>query len=179
MGAVARSLVLINGLPGVGKTTLARGLHAHTGWPALSKDALKEALAQEAGGALTSGQLGAVAMDTVWSMAAGIAGVVLVDSWWFAPRDHDFARAGVLVTGARSVIEVWCEADPAVVRHRYTQRQRAALHEDAKRIDDWEHWLAHSRPLGLGPVIHVNIAGVVDPSDVADQIATLLSAGEP
>jgi predicted kinase len=140
MGAMAGSVVLLNGLPGAGKTTLARGLHARTGWPVLSKDAIKEALAQVADGALTSSRLGAVAMDAVWSMAAGMAGVVLVDSWWFAPRDLDLARAGVRAAGATSVIEIWCEADPAVVRHRFTHRRRAELHEDAKRIDDWNHW---------------------------------------
>ncbi|WP_421735607.1 AAA family ATPase [Cellulomonas sp.] len=175
---MASSVVLVNGLPGVGKTTLTHELAAHTGWPALSKDAIKEALAAESGGALTSAQLGAVAMDTVWSMAAGMAGVVVVDSWWFAPRDHEFARAGVLVAGARRVLEVWCEADPAVVRRRYTERRRAEVHDDAHRLDDWDHWQVHARPLSLGPVIRVDTSGSVDPSDLADQITAVLAAGE-
>ena len=39
-------LVLINGLPGSGKTTLARGLESVLGTPLISKDAIKEAVAE-------------------------------------------------------------------------------------------------------------------------------------
>ncbi|MEU8358303.1 AAA family ATPase [Nonomuraea sp. NPDC048882] len=38
-------VVLVNGLPGSGKSTLARALGRELGWPVLSKDAIKETLA--------------------------------------------------------------------------------------------------------------------------------------
>jgi len=176
-GAVAESVVLVNGLPGAGKTTLAHALKGVTGWPCLSKDAVKEALGTEADGALTPAQLGAVAMDTVWSMAAGITGAVIIDSWWFAPRDLQFARAGVLLAGGCQVVEVWCEAGSTVARKRYTQRQRPEVHQDAQRLArDWDHWAAHAAPLDLWPVVRVSTACAVNIPAVADRIRELLQS---
>jgi predicted kinase len=44
MSWVAERVILVNGLPGSGKTTLARRLGAALGVPVVSKDAVKEAL---------------------------------------------------------------------------------------------------------------------------------------
>lgn len=171
-------VVLVNGLPGAGKTTLAAGLASATGWTHLSKDAVKESLAEHTGGALTSAQLGAVAMDAIWSMAGALPGVVLVDSWWFAPRDLAHARTGLQRAGAQHVVEVWCEADPAVVRRRYAERRRSPVHEDASRLRDaWDDWLARGRPLGLGPVVRVGTGGPVDVLAVRDAITAWFPTG--
>ncbi|WP_380176465.1 AAA family ATPase [Kineococcus sp. DHX-1] len=42
---MAAVVILLNGLPGAGKTTLSRGLVERTGWPCLGKDAVEDALA--------------------------------------------------------------------------------------------------------------------------------------
>jgi predicted kinase len=139
-GEMATAVVLINGLPGSGKTTLARRVKQRSGWPGVSKDAIKEALTSVADGTMTSGQLGAVAINAAWSMAAAMAGVVIVESWLFRPRDLAGARSGVRTAGASHVVEVWCEVDPALAQPRYAARRRAAVHDDnARMAADWEH----------------------------------------
>jgi predicted kinase len=174
---VASTVVLVNGLPGAGKTTLAQQLKGASGWPLLSKDAVKEALALIADGAVSSGRVGAVAMNTVWSMAAAIDGEVIVESWWFRPRDLGFAQAGVDVAGATRVVEVWCDVDPAVARKRYASRHRAAVHDDdARLVSDFDRWAADGVPLGIGPVVRMDTSGPVDVSGLVARVREAASA---
>jgi hypothetical protein len=89
---VATALVLVNGLPGAGKTTLAAGLAGELGAVLLSKDAVKEALATVLPDSVVVPDLGVVAIESVWNLAARLPGVVVVESWWFRPRDLRFAE---------------------------------------------------------------------------------------
>ncbi|MGY2063871.1 AAA family ATPase, partial [Nocardia gipuzkoensis] len=145
-----RILVLVNGLPGSGKSTLARNLAAEFDACLLSKDRIKETLAADLGDHVAVPALGAVAMDTIWALAAAARGHVVVDSWWFRPRDLEFARAGLALARAPRAVEIWCDTTPATARERYAGRLRASLHEDRRRLaEDWDRWAAEGIPLGL------------------------------
>ncbi|WP_412744739.1 AAA family ATPase [Krasilnikovia sp. MM14-A1004] len=158
---MARDVVLVNGLPGSGKSTLGPGLASGLGAEFLGKDRIKEALASAI--SVVPSSLGAVAMETAWALAAGVPGAVVVDSWWFRPRDLEYARAGVLRAGAAAVVEVWCDVPPELARARYVARRRAAVHADAQRLaTDWADWAARAEPLALGPVLRVNTSRPVD-----------------
>ncbi|RZU50119.1 putative kinase [Krasilnikovia cinnamomea] len=158
---MARDVVLVNGLPGSGKSTLGPALASGLGAEFLSKDRIKEALAGAIG--VVPPGLGVVAMETVWALAARIPGAVVVDSWWFRPRDLEHARAGLLGAGAAAAVEVWCDVPSEVARARYVARRRAAVHADAQRLaTDWADWAARGEPLALGPVLRVDTTRRVD-----------------
>ncbi|WP_218028381.1 AAA family ATPase [Nocardia yamanashiensis] len=170
-------LVLVNGLPGAGKTTLGAALARSMDAWFLSKDAVKEALADCLEGARGVPELGGIAMDTVWALAAEATVDVVIDSWWFRPRDLGFARAGIERSGARRVVEVWCDIPAEVARARYAARTRAAVHRDRERLaGDWNDWAAHAAPLGLAPVVVVDTSRPVDHAFLALRIQAVHDA---
>jgi len=171
---MARDLVMVNGLPASGKSTLGPGLAAALGATYLAKDRVKEALAQAA--AVEVPGVGAIAMNTVYEIAASLDAVVVVDSWWFRPRDLEHARAGLARCGAKASAEVWCDVPASVARSRFVARRRPALYEDAARLaTDWPRWAAEAQPLAIGPVIRVDTGRPVDLPALAAAVAAALA----
>jgi len=164
---------MVNGLPGSGKSSLGPGLAAALGATFLAKDRIKEALAEAAGPTVPG--LGAVAMNTAYALAANLDGTVVLDSWWFRPRDLEYVRAGLARSGAASIVEVWCAVPPELARARYVARQRPAYYADADRlVTDWPRWAAEAEPLALGPVIRVDTSAPVDLETLRAQVHAAL-----
>jgi predicted kinase len=159
---VADEVIMINGLPGAGKTTVGASLASAMSAQFLSKDVLKEHLAKEHERPPSS-RLGIVASELMWSKASAQSGVVIVESWWYRTRDVQFAADGLCRSGADRAVEVWCTASVDTVRERYRRRSRSALHRDLERLaTDWEDWARNAEPLNLVPVITVDTATPVD-----------------
>ena len=170
---MARDVVMVNGLPGSGKSSLAPRLAAALGAACLGKDRIKEALADAVVTEVPG--LGAVAMETVWTLAATMSGMVVVDSWWFRPRDLESARAGLARSGAAATVEIWCDVPAELARARYVARKRHTVHADAEKLaTEWGGWAAAAVPLGLGPVIRVDTARTVDIRALGEDVRAAL-----
>ena len=164
-------MILVNGLPGSGKTTLARRLGAALGVPVVSKDAVKEGLLTAVPEARPAG-LGAVAMEAAWSMAADLTGTVVLESWWFRPRDLEFTVAAWRRCGEPELVEVWCDVPAEVARGRFANRVRHPMYEDARRLaTSWDDWAERAAPLAIGEVVRVDTSGDVDIAAVVRQVA--------
>lgn len=173
---MASGLVLVNGLPGSGKTTLGGSIAAALDVPLVSKDVIKEALADVAAGTVASRRLGQIASDTMWELAAAIPGTAVVESWWHAPRDLAFVTAGVARSGRPRLVQVWCEVPADVARRRYDERRRHPIHvvgEEARM--QAEEWTEFS-PLPIEPVVEVDTTGPVDLEPVVARIRAALGA---
>ncbi len=146
---------------------MARELRAHL----ICKDPVKEALGSGLDDTSVLPNIGAIAMEAVWALAAALPGVVVVDSWWFKPRDARYAADGIAVSGATRAVEVWCSVPSDVARARYRGRPRADLYQDdAHLAQDWDRWARLAEPLALAPVVTVDTTAPVDYPELARRV---------
>jgi predicted kinase len=145
------ALVVVSGAPGTGKSTVATAVAGDLGWPLLTLDPIKEALADVLGlgDEEWSNQLGDAAAEVVFRSARAYPDAV-AEGWWRGARRE---RARSEFAGA---LEVFCTADPEEVRARVTTRhqgRRHPIHRDVMNPALIERAVEVTRaltPLGLG-----------------------------
>ncbi|MCB1000161.1 MAG: AAA family ATPase [Acidimicrobiales bacterium] len=168
---MSRMVVLVNGLPAAGKSTLAPHLADALQLPLVSKDVIKETHADTLGSEPPPGltqrdwnrRLGAAASQTMWALlATSPPGAVLENSWRSDVRD--LVRAGLHRAGVTHAAEIWCEAPLDLLRSRFDRRWPSShpIHGAAPDDDEWAHMVRHAEPLSLGPVLRLDTSGHVD-----------------
>jgi glucokinase len=166
-------------MPGSGKTTLGGSLAEVLGCPFLSKDRVKEPLADIAGPMIDSQALGGIAMDTVWAMAGAVENGVVVDAVWLPSRDRAFLEAGLASAGSPRAVEVWCDVDRATAEERLRDRYdpgspvRHEVHGDlAAILDFWDRHGSSAGPIGVTPVVRVDTTKPFDVGTLVQEIAS-------
>lgn len=155
-------LIVVNGIPGAGKTTLANSLAQDLDVPLIAKDAIKEALRDAINVPLPTTRLGAIAAENLWAIAQMLSGTVMLESFWAAGRDDSFFRRGFDSLGAPRGVEIWCHAPLDVARERFLTRDRHIAHSDAGRLPEWEALSASAAPITGLPVVSVDTSSAVD-----------------
>lgn len=177
---MANAAILVNGLPASGKTTLATQLGLLLGCPALSKDPVKELFADLTAPTVPGDALGGIAMDAVWALSARIPDGVIIDSCWLSGRDEEFARAGVKRSGAKRVLEIWCDLDVSEARERFetrtAERHRIRTAERHRIHTDRLAKFAEAQPLRIWPVERVDTRQPVDFEVLLPELARHLLA---
>lgn len=166
-------LVVVNGPPASGKSTLAEEIAKSLQLPFLSKDALKEEMYDSLGKIerTISRALGETSMKLMYSVADLIlragGGVVIEANFYRGISEKDLSRLIAISTA----VMVQCSAPAEVLTQRYAGRaeagERHPVHQDSNRIGDLKPEIEKGQydPLDLGiPLIRVDTSDGFDPA---------------
>lgn len=172
--------VIVSGAPGSGKTTLAQLLARELGLPLLTKDDVKEAIADviEAQDREESRRIGLAAYRVLYTVADRLleagTGFVLESNF---ERGRAEERLAPLVAKSRAVL-VQCEVPEAIALERYEARAasgvRHPVHKDEVVIEAWSRGIRSDHgALQLGiPVIRVDTSNGYRP-EFGDVVAAI------
>ncbi len=144
----APTLVLMAGLPGAGKTTLAMALGKELGWPVLDKDTVKTALLEAAVSEAVAGPASYfVPLALCRDLVAGQQLSVIFDSPAAYPTVVEQAQQIVEAVGGTLKI-VFCQAQSSLRNQRLAQRTRRLSQVESDPTTDTEGFarFAHLPP---------------------------------
>ncbi len=169
-------IVVVSGLPGSGKTTLAGQIAPLLGLPVIDKDDLLEALFHS---------VGDVTLPDRWRLSRQADHVLrervesspraMVVSHWRRPELS--MTSGTPTEWLRAFpafVEVHCVCNPETAAVRFRRRDRNPAHGDrqksAAEILDQFRAIHRLGPLGYGPVVTVDTEMPIDAAQVVEQI---------
>jgi predicted kinase len=171
-----KTVILVNGVPASGKSTLAHALAQHFTLPYLSLDGIKEPFMARLGDVdrELNRQLGYAAYQAIWSMVAQapLRCIYVIDAWFgFQPREqlNQYLREA----GVAQVLEVWNQISGELAAERYAARagQRPKGHPGVEYLPELRALADRAMPLALGPVLRIDQAQPLDISRIKHWLA--------
>lgn len=181
--ALRGPIVVVSGLPGAGKSSLARRLRDALGLALFSLDIVKEAVVDGLGPAAPQDRFAIrlAAREATVRLAEDNPRGCLVDIWINPVRDDSgFADAMRGIDGARFA-EVVCRVPAELALERYAQRRRHPAHLPLDqgimgRVLEAAPLIG---PLGLGPHLDVDTSTPLDDNRLARVVGWLVDQGAP
>lgn len=152
-----KTLVLVNGVPASGKSTVVRHLSDHFSWPSLSVDGIKEPFMAQYPNLDrdTNRQLGRAACQAIGDIVARAPDkcVYVIDAW-FGFQPPAFWRAIFEHSAVEQVLEIWNDISPEHAVARYAARlgDRKPGHPGEEYLPELHALVERAEPLALGPV---------------------------
>lgn len=154
-----KRVILVNGIPASGKSSLAVELSAQTGWLSLSLDGVKNPFLQRLEGVdrAFNRKLGQASYQVIWSIIgdAPQGSSFIVDAWFgFQPKE--VLKTYLAQAGVTKVLEIWCQISPDSAGARYQARlgDRLPGHLGAEYIPELKVLAEKAQPMELGPVYY-------------------------
>ena len=151
-----KRVVMVNGVPASGKSSVSRALAGATGWPILTLDTIKNPflIALPPGDRLFNRTLGRASYAAIFDLVADApAGSSFIIDAWFGFQPREVLEQGLSRAGITDLAEVWCNAPPETVGARYATRldQRPAGHPGADYVPELITLAERAAPTGLAP----------------------------
>ena len=158
-----KTVVLVNGVPASGKSTIARLLSEHFTLPLLTIDGIKEPFMAQFDeiDRPFNRRLGNAAYEVIWSIVADSPEqcVFIIDAWFgFQPKEA--LERYLEHAGVTRVLEVWNHIPGPLAAERYAQRLgvRRSGHPGEEYLPELVKLADTAEPMSLGPVYTVEQA---------------------
>ena len=176
---VDRHFVVVSGLPGSGKTTVARQLAPLLHLPLIDKDDILDHLFETRGvGDAAWRRTMSRESDRILQHDATASDGAILVSFWHTPGmpEDSGTPTGWLTQLSASLVHVHCVCDLSVAARRFVSRTRHRGHLDAARspveVADSIRALAMSPTLTIGTRIDVDTSTALDATRLANAIAS-------
>jgi glucokinase len=173
-----KRVVMVNGVPASGKSSVARALADATGWPILALDTIKNPflITLPPGDRLFNRTLGRASYAAIFDLiAAAPAGSTFIIDAWFGFQPLDALTEGLARAGVTDLAELWCHAPPQTIGDRYSARLalRPSGHPGADFVPELIALAERAAPTGLAPLHDVDTTRALDPATLTDWLRGL------
>ena len=162
-----KRVIMVNGVPASGKSTVANALSAVTGWPILRLDTIKDPFLRELGPAdrpfnRTLGRASYAAIFDILRDAP--TGTTMIIDAWFGFQPGQILTQGLISAGITDTAELWCHAPPEITGARYAARtsDRPAGHPGADYVPELIALAAKAQPMAIGPLRPIDTTITLD-----------------
>ena len=162
-----KRVILVNGVPASGKSSVADAVSAATGWPVLRLDTVKNPFLQELAPVdrLFNRTLGRASYAAIFDILRDAPdGTTMIIDAWCGFQPTNLLTAGLARAGITQTAELWCHAPPEVTGVRYAARigDRPAGHPGADYVPELIALAASAQPISIGPLRHIDTTAPLD-----------------
>jgi glucokinase len=173
-----KRLVMVNGVPASGKSSVAHALANLTGWPILTLDTIKTPFLDvlPPGDRTFNRTLGRASYSAIFDlMRDAPPGSSFIADAWFGFQPLSVLQDGLARAGVTELAEIWCHAPPEVIGQRYADRlhTRHPGHPGASYVPELITLAAQARPTGLAPCLDVDTTRPVAPEQLTKWLTGL------
>jgi predicted kinase len=172
-----KGLILVNGVPASGKSSVARAIAGAGPWPLLTLDTIKESFFAHLGTGDRDYNrlLGKASYQSMFALAADFPDdmTVVMDAW-FGFQPEDILSQHIARVGQPQVFQVWCHAPPDVIGERYRARvgERSGGHLGLEYVPELVALAKRAQPLQRFATYKLDTTRAFDVSEFQRWLAT-------
>lgn len=175
-----KKMVLVNGVPASGKSSVARMLADARGWPILALDSIKEPFFDHlgVGDREFNRKLGRASYQAMFSIVRDAPeGMTFVADAWFGFQPREVLEGHLARAGVGATAEIWCHASPEVLVERYRERLhlRHAGHPGEAFLPELDALARRAEPVRRGPIFEVETTRPLDRERLLDWLDQALA----
>jgi predicted NBD/HSP70 family sugar kinase len=176
-----KNVILVNGIPASGKSSVSRLIAEYFGCPILGLDTIKEPFMVQFADIIDrpfNRKLGVAAYQAMFQIVneSPDNSMFILDAW-FGFKDKQLLLDHLDCCGISKPLEVWNQISPSSVAERYKRRcgQRIKGHPGEEYIPELMELAKRAEPMNIGEVIHIDQDSNIDINPVINWVKARLN----